>query len=306
MNKNMKKIILVTFVIMLVSFGISGALFIQSGDNIINIERKDIDLTKNVKLDDIKKIHIDMTITDVQLISEDRKDVKIHFYGEITRKTPQLNVEKKNKELLIHREDEKAFSIEIKNFFKKPSVLKLDVYIPKDYAKNMEIETVSGDIDLSDVQIENGKFSTVSGEIEGNTIIVKKGSLDTTSGNVHIDRFEGSLDWNTTSGNIDIDNFIGKLDVDTTSGDLSVKVKKLDDNISVSSISGDVQIKLPESAQFRLESKTVSGSIQCAFPLTIEGEINKDYVVGNTVEANEIQSIIKIETISGDIELSKE
>lgn len=118
MNKKMKKVILVIIVVMVISFGISGALFIQSGKNIINIgknqaDRKAIDLIKTIEQDHIEKLYIDMTSADVQLIAEDRKDMKIHFYGETNGEIPKLNVERKNKELLINIEDEKAFYIQI-------------------------------------------------------------------------------------------------------------------------------------------------------------------------------------------------
>lgn len=161
------------------------------------------------------------------------------------------------------------------------------MYIPKEYAKDVHIETVSGDINFSDLQIENGKFTTISGKIDGSAMKVKKGSFESTSSDIHID------------------NFVGELGVESTAGDLSINVKILEDNISVSSTSGDVKIKLPKSSQFYLESETVSGDIQCEFPLIVEGEMNRDELIGSTKNSKEIQKKIQVETTSGDIEISK-
>ncbi|MCT4604742.1 MAG: DUF4097 domain-containing protein [Marinisporobacter sp.] len=293
MNKNMKKIVLWTFAIMIVSFGISAGLFMQAGENILHItdsdKQKDIennvDITKNIEIEKVENIDIDMISTNVKVISEDRKDIKIHFYGTTNEKVTPLNIEKKDNSIFVKEKKKNEMVINIGKG--NGSDTNLDVYIPKDYSKNIDIEAVSGEIDFGKLQMEMVNISTVSGDIEGEEIDAKKGSFKTVSGDIEIEASKGNLY------------------AKSVSGDMSTKVEDLKDDLAFKSTSGNIEIKFFKTIPFRLEASSTSGEINCEFPIKIEKNEGRNKLYGNVGKGEDIKNTIHIDTVSGDIDLGK-
>ncbi|QZY55755.1 DUF4097 family beta strand repeat-containing protein [Crassaminicella profunda] len=293
MNRKMKKFIVWTVAIMIVSFGISAGLFMQAGENILHITNSvnresienDVDITKNLEIENVEKIYIDMISTNVKVIPEDRKDIKIHFYGTTNEKISPLNIEKKDKAIFVKEKKKNEMVINIGKG--SLSDTHLDVYIPKDYSKDIDIEAVSGDINFGKLQIEIANISTVSGDIEGDIIDGKNATFK------------------TISGDIEIESSKGKLYAKSVSGDIATKVESLKDDLAFKSTSGNVEIKLPKTALFRLQASSTSGEINCEFPIKIEKNKGRNNLYGNVGNDEEIKNTININTVSGDIDLVK-
>ena len=97
----------------------------------------------------LKRIYIHSVSSDVSVFSTDEEDVKIHFYGSST-----AGSEKELPNLITNLEGNKL-KIEIKYpkvLFYNANVV-LDVYIPQDYTGNINIDTVSADVDMSKVKM---------------------------------------------------------------------------------------------------------------------------------------------------------
>jgi len=208
------------------------------------------------------------------------EDIKINFYGKSALKS-----EKALPKLITNLEGSKL-KIEIKYpkvLFYNANVV-LDVYIPQDYTGNIDIDAVSADVDISNLDINDFKCKTVSGDLR----IEFLGS--------------DSLTLNTTSGDLNIVDFSGNLEADSVSGDINVEYRIFDNNIDIKTISGKVKIDLPQNAEFYLKTNTVSGEVVARFPITIIS-FNKMNQLEGTVGTGD-NSII-IDTVSGDIYINK-
>ncbi|GAH16613.1 unnamed protein product, partial [marine sediment metagenome] len=127
-----------------------------------NFEGNSIDEVKTFGIDQLKEIYIHSVSSDVSVFSTDEEDIKIHFYGRSALKS-----EKALPKLITNLEGSKL-KIEIKYpksvVFYNANVV-LDVYIPQDYRENIIIDTVSADVDISNLDINNFQCKTVSGDL---------------------------------------------------------------------------------------------------------------------------------------------
>ncbi|MDD4311284.1 MAG: DUF4097 family beta strand repeat-containing protein [Eubacteriales bacterium] len=163
--------------------------------------------------------------------------------------------------------------------------------------EKLEIETVSSNIDLSGVYGTKTDLSTVSGAIHCADISTQEVELSTTSGAIVCE--------NTTADKIEIDNVSGSIlaegefqqvKADTVSGEIKLAFANQPENISAHSVSGNIQIALPEGANFSAKLDTVSGTLSCAFA----GTLGSDLVVVGDGEA-----VYRFSTVSGNLEIEK-
>lgn len=351
-----KKTIAVLIGIVLIAFGI-GFLALNYGDNPqVSIEpnevhgfnkffskgtgknkmfTKSVDEEKIKKSKDIKNINIETSFVDINIIVEDRDDIRVHYNGNIhSNYLPKLNTNTKSDTLYIFTDDKNK-----KNYNVYNTDLKLDIYIPQGFKSNIKINTVSGDGNFSNLEIEKlnivstsgdmkfsnlnldslyikttsgdlwgdnlkvgeVEFMSTSGDIDINDLITKSLLTETTSGDQEFKKLNAEKsNFKTTSGEIEIYGSIDNTKVNTSSGDIELNYNSFN-NITIEATSGDVEITLPINAEFNLESSTVSGDIKSDFPITIMGDLKNvlDCSVGNS------NNNIEIVTISGDIYIAK-
>ncbi len=174
-NTNIRKIVIWLVVIAVVSLTIAAVAFFNTenyivrfwdrsnfeGNSIDEVKTFDIDEVKTFGIDQLKEIYIHSVSPDVSVFSTDEEDVKIHFYGSST-----AGSEKELPNLITNLEGNKL-KIEIKYpkvLFYNANVV-LDVYIPQDYTGNINIDTVSADVDMSGLDLNDFKCKTRSPEI---------------------------------------------------------------------------------------------------------------------------------------------
>ncbi|WP_432662381.1 DUF4097 family beta strand repeat-containing protein [Wukongibacter baidiensis] len=302
MIKNMKKIVLWLFIIMIASFSISIILFRNAGvdwndiadmdDDYSNFEeisnvkgkfKKNINEEKSFDIQGIDDVNISTISADIRIIPEDRNDIRVHFYGAVASSneigSPKLIAEKQNNSLQIKIDHKKLIS---SGFYS--SRIDLDIYVPNEYSKNIDVKTTSGDIDLGILNIKDISAKSVSGDINADSLYSEKSSFKSTSGEITLRDFKGMIDAKTTSGDIDID------------------FNALENDVNIGSISGSIELGLPNNSGFYLESKSLSGDIECDFPISIEGKHSERKVNGRVGQDN---NRIVLSTTSGDIEISK-
>ncbi|TET03756.1 MAG: hypothetical protein E3J83_07240 [Candidatus Atribacteria bacterium] len=285
-NMNIQKMVIWLVVIAVVSLTIATIAFFSTENYMVsfrdrnNFEGNSIDEVKTFGIDQLKEIYIHSVSSDVSVFSTDEEDIKIHFYGRSALKS-----EKALPKLITNLEGSKL-KIEIeypKVLFYNANVV-LDVYIPQDYRENIIIDTVSADVDISNLDINNFQCKTVSGDLR----IESLGS--------------DNLTLNTTSGNINILDILGNLKVDSVSGNVNVGYKVFTQDIDIKTISGKVKIDLPQNAEFYLKTNTVSGEVVAKFPITIIS-FNKMNQLEGTVGTGDNRIIV--DTVSGNIYLNK-
>jgi lia operon protein LiaG len=285
-NMNIQKMIIWLVVIAVVSLTIATIAFFSTENYMVsfrdrnNFKGNSIDEVKTFGVDQLKEIYIHSVSSDVSVFSTDEEDVKIHFYGRSSLKSnkalPKLITNLEGSKLKIEIEYPRVL-------FYNANVV-LDVYIPQDYRENIIIDTVSADVDISNLDINNFQCKTVSGDLR----IESLGS--------------DNLTLKTTSGNINILDILGNLKVDSVSGNVNVGYKVFTQDIDIKTISGKVKIDLPQNAEFYLKTNTVSGEVVTKFPITIIS-FNKLNQLEGTVGTGDNRIIV--DTVSGSIYLNK-
>lgn len=349
---NVKKTVAILTGIVLIAFGI-GFLALNYGNNQnISISpneenginkffgksmvKENIDEEKIETVDGIQNIDIETPFIDVNIISENRKDIRIHYNGSLKANCiPELNAKKNANTLYITAKKEGINSYSVSN-----SNLKLDIYVPMNFKDNIKITTSSGDINVSNVNlynlnvvassgdvkiydliIESLSVKTSSGEQEGENLKIVNANFLSSSGNINInDLFTESLSVETSSGDqkfkgleskkssflassgdIEIYGSTGDVDATTSSGDINLNYDVFSNNITIVASSGDVDIVLPKDAEFNINANTTSGDIESSFPVTVTGKL-KNTLNGKVGNSN---NTININTTSGDISIEK-
>lgn len=126
--------------------------------------------------------------------------------------------------------------------------------------KKAEVKTTSGGIDMGD--IEEGKAESTSGKVRVQT--AKRLTAKTTSGGIAVDKIDGFCDLSSTSGSIKVDEcgLQENSSIRTKSG--SVNLKKANEfYVDTKTNSGSVKVQSNNrKAELELQIKTTSGSIR--------------------------------------------
>lgn len=141
-------------------------------------------------------------------------------------------------------------------------------------AKELEVSSVSGDVRLSAIDCETAILSTTSGDIfaEDITSTVELGA-DTTSGGITIDGKAEALNLDTTSGDISYSGEAKQVNGDTVSATIRLALDKCPEASTLSAVSGDLILAIPENSGFEVEYDSVSGELYSDFPLS--GNVGK-------------------------------
>ncbi|HEY0929236.1 MAG TPA: DUF4097 family beta strand repeat-containing protein [Gemmatimonas sp.] len=177
----------------------------------------------------------------------------------------------------------------------------------QEFAGDVEITTQSGTLQLAGVR---GRViaESVSGDI---TITGAPSSvrITTVSGDIGIRGARGDVEIHTTSGDVRIDGEqIPRLLVESMNADVDFDGSLTDDaRVQLSTHSGDVTLRLPESQRGRIELSTVSGDFSSGMPLIMapnnipssnRGRATRRYELGSGGKTQ-----IDISTFSGDVRI---
>ncbi|ERJ11193.1 DUF4097 family beta strand repeat-containing protein [Haloplasma contractile] len=270
----MSKIVIWLVGIMVISFVTAGVVFAATEgfkNSFGGVKTTQIiDEENTFKIEGLKQLDIESLSRDINFITvHDTDEIKVHYHGEITRFLGKSSYNYKaevNEDRLIVDVESKSYGIIVN------SNLKLDIYIPSSYAEEINIKSVSGDVNIENLNLTSLDIITTSGDIDLNDLAVSTTKIATVSGDLIFEDYDGNLDLKTTSGDIDINysdvEFNNDLDIDT--------------------VSGDIEIYFPDGATFDLDMSTVSGDTK--------NELGFD---------PESTNKIKVKTVSGDLELLK-
>jgi len=167
----------------------------------------------------------------------------------------------------------------------------------------VELESVSGAIQM-DNRLNRIYTKTVSGSIKLYNIMGNV-ELKTVSGNISAAKISGEIRAGSISGSLIFRDCEGSLpDLNSTSGSIEAELAAIDEDasaMSLSTVSGNIKLYLPDDASFDLYIKTVSGEINTKFKVLVES-ISKNQLRG---EVGDGGINIELKTISGDISLGK-
>ena len=176
-------------------------------------------------------------------------------------------------------------------------VKNLIINVPREYFfDEIDIDSVSSFITVSGISVKNFECNTVSGRIQlSESNITHSFVVESTSGNVdainldYLDR----VDISTISGNINIKaKMINKAEFNTTGGNVYINVEKEFAELDFETISGNLELTLPENFSAVVTFDSVSGDFSTNHPSKISGE---KYIFG------EGDNRYKLESIYGDV-----
>jgi DUF4097 and DUF4098 domain-containing protein YvlB len=185
-----------------------------------------------------------------------------------------------------------------------------DVTLPS--ASDLQLQTGSGSVDVTGI---NGQVSaeTGSGSITANTLSGQQATLKTGSGSISANNISDQQNTlHTGSGSITVNGLSGQVTLDTGSGSTTVSQGALSGNSILKAGSGnityngsldpkgkyrfetgsgDVDLTLPSSSAFNLDTHTGSGSVNNGF--------------GSNQIGSDPRAFISISTGSGSIDINK-
>jgi hypothetical protein len=172
-----------------------------------------------------------------------------------------------------------------------------------DLTGGLTVSTTSGEVQLNDIagRLEVG---SISGDVKLENGKIDGAAVSTTSGEVDLDGVAGALKLTSVSGDIHVrEAHDGQLDLSTTSGEIKYEGSLASKSAnSLNSISGDVNLRLPDASGFRLDASTVSGDLSSEFELR-DGQQARRNLSG---AAGDASSTLTIGTTSGDISIERQ
>lgn len=131
----------------------------------------------------------------------------------------------------------------------------------------LDVESVSGGIDLANIDSGEIDVQTVSGEVSANAVTGDESEYETVSGDMTVKGARGRIDVQTVSGRIEFEaTDVSDFESETVSGDLGARLAPNPGaSLSVSSHSGALELQLRIDATPRIRAETYSGSIESDF-----------------------------------------
>ena len=177
------------------------------------------------------EISIETDASDIEIKEATDSKIKLVIYGDAER----TNVNKNDKTLSIKTTQKKC------SFFCwNTKISKIELYLPKNYSKKINIENKFGDISI-------GKFSKLNLDIKSNA-----GDVTITESN----KITAKLDY----GDIEIDKVNEYLDIKNSCGDIKVNSLNLEKDSTIHNNLGD--IKIGTTNKIYIDAKTELGDVK--------------------------------------------
>lgn len=160
----------------------------------------------------------------------------------------------------------------IDKFMKKmmmPSDETIRLYLPSKSHIELNIDNVSGSMEVSDLKLDSIDIENVSGVIRIENVILDNLDAETVSGPYHIHNLKADdISLESVSGKIDMHRVSAdSIDLETVSGPLDLEIcgNREDYNISIEKMFADVDIESESGEDKELHIETVSGSVNYRF-----------------------------------------
>ena len=173
------------------------------------------------------------------------------------------------------------------------------------YSKNLDINYIA--IDMVDamlglakrniekiykeknIEVDNINIETVSGQIELKKLESDVTKLKTVSGDISVESAKGEIEAKSVSGNIEIEKIDGNVELTSTSGDIESQDFKITGKSMIKTTSGNVNMYINKESNCQIKAKSTSGNI--------------DFPDGRNVMGQEPYIELDVQTTSGNIKL---
>ncbi|MBA2174775.1 DUF4097 family beta strand repeat protein [Halobacillus locisalis] len=279
------KILSVSIVIVLVVIGI-GYLTLKSTTNVFSSDLTTIDDQRSLSSKGIEKINVSTSSSDITIFEGAGDQIRIELSGELShpKQVGELYVETRGDQLLIEfpkRDFKPSFS-----FGSVQNRTKLNVLVPEKTYETLTAHSSSGDINVSQLNLNNldvssssgdqfikdmeltgtATFHSSSGRIQTHTVSAEQLTVKTSSGDIENKKVSAERsESNSSSGDVEwLDHEPDtSITVRTSSGDTDISL--LDDplstEVSFSSSSGEASISQEAFTYEEISDHRVKGSV---------------------------------------------
>lgn len=305
MKDTLKRIVLITAAVAVVSLGIAAILFFTTKKNGV-WELKGgiaVDEQETFSLEGITEINVQTGSIDVFIENTEGSSIEVYLHGTVhtnrSEAVPTLVVEQTGDLIEIATERKKGQYFTL-GFYSDDLVLEIGV--PEQYRNRLVVDTSSGDVDIIDQNLSELSVDTSSGDIQLRSIRAATVSMESSSGAQEAQNLQAEYsELTSTSGDLRVGDLQGGAKVKSSSGEIILSYLEFNADLEVRSSSGDVKLFLTEAAQFCLEARASSGDISCEFPITLAGAssvMSRNRVIGTVGDGTQ-QVVVK--SSSGDI-----
>lgn len=249
-----------------------------------------------------RSIEMDVSSSDIDIRTWDEGTIRIEArYSGGSPDNYTVDIEQRSDGIRVSEDIESCFGIGFCSRY-----LEYEILIPQNGDVNLQtssgdvsiadidgeirLSTASGDISLDSVQ---GilDISTASGDVELESGQITDAQVRTMSGEIELEGVSNNLVLESVSGNITVEDAQdSRLTIQNTSGNFAYTGTLADsEQHRVSSVSGNVEVYLPEDTGLSLQIDTLSGDV--------ENEFNAQDVRRNG-------PALRINTVSGNIDLT--
>jgi len=177
-----------------------------------------------------------------------------------------INMPRKNLEVLVPH----GLSEDLRNL--SVSTTSGSVYTRDFNATTFNVSSVSATVDVSGIVSNTIDISTTSGTITATSVRAGRLNAGSVSGAVDIsEAYVTALDISTTSGRTIAEGEFERVDVSTVSGNTTIRSRVVPAAMDISSVSGAMDIYIPNLGEIAVNHSAVSGRFSSAIPVIMQG-----------------------------------
>lgn len=251
--------------------------------------------TEQLSATGIEKVYIEWIDGQVELVYYDGSDIKLE--QKCITSIPdnkKLRFSSNGNELHIY---EGAMSVQWG--FNLPST-SLTMYIPKTLTSltKLDISSVSGEVIVCAIYADKLEVNTTSGGIYLNGTCGNEADLESTSGAVKATASTFvSVEVEEVSGAVYFEGTVNMFEAESVSGAVVLKDTVCPNKVKANTVSGAIQLMIPDDTGFTASLESVSGNASCSFPVTMSGKNHMVYLNGGAV--------FECSSVSGGLSISK-
>ena len=211
------------------------------------------------------EINITSDASDIEVKETSGEKIRVVIYGD----KDKTEVEEKNNELRIISKHKKGSWFAFRN-----KIAKIEVYIPKDYDKNIIINNKYGDIDVEEFSKANIEINEDCGDVDvigGNKVDItnkygdiklekaKEANIKQSAGAVKVESVDDIVVKNNY-GDIKITNVYNSINAEEDCGDVKIDNLTINKDSSIKNNLGS--IKIGSTNEIYIEAKTDVGDVK--------------------------------------------
>jgi hypothetical protein len=149
------------------------------------------------------------------------------------------------------------------------------------HGAGVKVKTASADTEGSG-SLGRLEVNSVSGDVRVRGEVAEDATVKTVSGDVDLEQVDGDLSAQTVSGDVRVRAVAGSADTKSVSGDIRLEALTAGD-ASFSSVSGDIEIGIAQGSLLDVDAGSTSGDLASEVPLASEPPGGESAAAGPTV-----------------------